>query len=207
MLEIISNEVNEKFIDPNLQKVTTQIRTCGATIRNNFYKMAYLLNKVQTERLFVQDGFMSATEYAEKTFGFKKSLCYNLIAVGEIYTADDGKGSNLPHDGNKDYTSSQLKVILPYDEEEVRRLANDETITPYMTVNAIKKALKSELDADEVETNEVGEESEEAEEIPDPEYIFEIKAYYDHEGNVAIQTTGDVPPELADVINTVWGNF
>lgn len=208
MFEIISNENPIKFEDSRLKEVTTQIRQCGASIRRNFYKMAALLYKVQNERLFVNDGFMSAAEYAEKVFGFKKSLSYNLISVGEVYTAEDGKGSNLPHDGNKDYTSSQLKVILPYEETEVRRLADEETITPYMTVNALKKTLKRELGEDEPEEGEeVESEAEEVDESPVPEYIFEIKAYYDNDGNVAIQTSGDVPPELADVINTVWGNF
>jgi hypothetical protein len=207
MLEIISNENPIKLEDAQLRKVTTEIRQCGSSIRRSFYKMASLLYKVQNERLFVNDGFMSATDYAEKVFGFKKSLCYNLISVGEVYTAEGGKESNLPHDTGKDYTSSQLKVILPYEETEVRRLAEEETITPYMTVNALKKTLKTELgESDTDDGEEVESEAEEVDESPEPEYLFEIKAYYDHDGNVAIQTAGEVPTELADIINTVWGH-
>lgn len=209
MLEIISTETKTKFEDSRLQTVTNQIVRCGVSIRNNFYKMAHLLYKVHSERLFVNDGFMSAAEYAEKTFGFKKSLCYNLISVGELYTAEDGKGSNLPHDGTKDYTSSQLKVILPYTEDDVRELAEGGVISPYMTVNALKKKLKEELSTDvsvdgEVEeAEEATEETEEtkvdAPEANESKYVFEIKAYNSGE-DVVIESSGEIPNIIAEAI-------
>lgn len=204
MLEIISQETKVKFEDSRLQTVTNQIVRCGASIRNNFYKMAHLLYKVQSERLFVNDGFMSAAEYAEKTFGFKKSLCYNLISVGETYTAEDGKGSNLPHDGTKDYTSSQLKVILPYTEDDVRELADEGVISPYMTVNALKKKLKEELKIETTADGEVEEAeavTEEAEETGTNEtgYVFEIKAYNSGE-DIVIESSGEIPNIIAEAI-------
>lgn len=210
MLEIISQETKVKFEDSRLQTVTNQIVRCGVSIRNNFYKMAHLLYKVHSERLFVNDGFMSAAEYAEKTFGFKKSLCYNLISVGELYTAEDGKGSNLPHDGTKDYTSSQLKVILPYTEDDVRELAEEGVISPYMTVNALKKKLKEELSTEvsldgemeeaEAEMTEGAEDTEAVTpEANETEYVFEIKAYNSGE-DVVIESSGEVPTIIAEAI-------
>lgn len=211
MLEIMAKENNTAITNPELKKVTTAINKCGANIRNNFYKIAYLLNKVNEERLYIDDGFMSTAEYAEKTFNIKKTLTYNLIAIGMNYTAENGKESNLPHTGNKDYTSSQLKVMLPYDEQDVKKLAENEEISPLMTVTSLKKKLKEEL-ATEHEAQEQEQEQEEDEaveveateietnESPVPVWLFEIKAYEDGNGETAITTEGEIPEEIAEAI-------
>ena len=204
MLEILSKETPVKFENAGLQTVTNEIMKHSREIRRSFYQIAHLLNEVDENRLFVDDGFMSTVEYAEKTFGFKKTLCYNLLSIGQVYTAENGKESNLPHDKAKDYTSSQLKVMLPYDEEQVRELADTEEITPYMTVSALKKRLKG-LQEEEVQEDTAGatESDGEGAEIDPPTcpYLFEIKAYTGEDGRVYVESSGDIPEVIANAIS------
>ena len=197
MIDIISRDDPVKFVNGRLNTYTNEIVNCGASIRRNFYQIAHILHTIDEDRLYIDDGFLSVVEYAEKTFKMKKTLIYNLLSVGEVYTGESGKESNLPHDGRKDYTSSQLKVILPYDEDEIRKLADENEITPFMTVSALKKKLKETFEGEE--EPEEGEEDEEP--SPDPEYIFEVKAYYDADGDFTVLTTGEMPEEIANAIN------
>ena len=200
MLEIIASETPRgKFLNGGLEEATKEIFRLASEIRRNFYHVARVLNRVNNERLFVDDGFMSVTEYAEKTFGFKKTLCYNLLQIGETYTAEDANESNLPHDKTKDYTSGQLGVMLPYEEETVRRLADEEEITPYMTVKAIKKRLKAEEGEEEPEEIEETEDPEEIEETEDTPTLFTIKAI-DINDELTIVTTGEIPEIIAEAI-------
>ena len=202
MLEIISPESRVKFENGALETVTKEIYNYANSIKRSFYHIAKLLVKVEEERLFVDDGFMSVPEYAEKSFGFKKSLCYNLLNIGKLYTAENGAESNLPHTKSKDYTSSQLKVILPYDEEEVRELAEQEEITPYMSVRALKKRLKL-LGGEEVEGEklEALEEPQEAEEPGECPLLFNIYAYESENGEIVVETEGVIPEVIATAIN------
>ena len=194
MLEIIASETPRgKFLNGGLEEATKEIFRLASEIRRNFYHVARVLNRVNNERLFVDDGFMSVTEYAEKTFGFKKTLCYNLLQIGETYTAEDANESNLPHDKTKDYTSGQLGVMLPYEEETVRRLADEEEITPYMTVKAIKKRLKAEEEPEEVE------ETEESEEDVTNYNLFTITAIGSGD-EITIESTGEIPEIIAEAI-------
>ena len=190
---------SQKFENKELQKVTNEIQRVGVSIRQNFYKLAGLLKRVETERLFVDDGFMSVSEYAEKTFGIKKTTTYNLIKIAGSYLGKTGKESNLPHTGTRDYSSSQLNALLPLDEDTVRQLANDGDIYPEMSVRDMKKVIK--LYKEEPEAIEIEEETttdDEPEAIP---YIFEIRAYKDEAGEVAIETVGNIPIEISNAVH------
>lgn len=201
MFEIIAREEIPTFENPDLVYATERIRVCASSIRRNFYRIANVLKWVDDKRAFVDDGFLSTIEYATKTFGIKKTLAYNLLSIGGVYTAENGVESNLPHDKAKDYTSSQMNVILPYDEADIREYAKNGDINPFMTVSALKKKLK-ELDGEESE-NEPEEPTEEtAEEYPpEPEYLWNIDAWEDENGDVVIETRGDLPEVLANAIN------
>ena len=186
---------SQKFENKDLQKVTNEIQRVGVSIRQNFYKLAGLLKRVETERLYVDDGFMSVSEYAEKTFGIKKTTTYNLLKIAGSYLNNTGKESNLPHNGTKDYSSSQLNVLLPLDENTVRQLANDGDIYPEMSIRDMKKVIKLYKE-DEPKETEIATE-EELQAIP---YIFEIKAYIDENGDIGIETFGNIPDIIADAI-------
>lgn len=195
MFEIIPNENPIDFNNSNLTEVTKDIYRNAGMIRRCFYRIARDLVRVEKERLFVEDGFLSTVEYASKTFGFKKSLVYNLLTIGKQYTKSEGNESNLKHDKAKDFSSGQLSVMLPYDESKIREMTDAEEITPYMTVREIKKKLK----ATEQEEPEKPEEPEEGgEEKP----IFTIEGYRDKNGEWSIVSDGEVPLPLADAINT-----
>lgn len=204
MLEIISSETSVDLENGALKKVTQEIMKHSNQIKRSFYHIASLLVKVDNDKLFVDDGFLSVTEYAEKVLGFKKSLCYNLLQVGKVYTAENGAESNLPHTKAKDYTSSQLKVILPYDETEVRELADNEEITPYMSVRALKNRLK-ELNGEleQEDTTGATESDGEGDETDPPTcpYLFEIKAYTGDDGGIYVETAGDIPEVIANAVN------
>lgn len=204
MLEIRNNENPIRFENAGLKKATQEITKHANTIKRSFYHIASILVKVENERLFVDDGFMSTAEYAEKTFGFKKTLCYNLLNIGKVYTAENGAESNLPHDKTKDYSSSQLKVMLPYDEGIIRELTDNEEITPYMSVRAIKNCLKElEGEPEQEDTAGATESDGDSDEnkCPSCPYLFEIRAYTGEDGGVYVESNGDIPEIIADAIN------
>ena len=199
-MEIIAT--TQHFENKELQKITNDIQRVGVSIRQNFYKLAGLLKRVEIERLFVDDGFMSVAEYAEKTFSIKKTTTYNLLKIAGTYLADTGKESNLPHTGTRDYSSSQLNVLLPLEESIVRQLTEDGDIYPEMSVRDMKKVIK--LYKEEPEPTETEEETEVIEIENEPQtipYIFEIKAYTDESGDIAIEIIGNVPQIIVDAVN------
>lgn len=197
MFEIIPNENPIVFENSNLTEVTKDIYRNAGMIRRCFYRIARDLVQVEKERLFVEDGFLSTIEYACKTFGFKKSLVYNLLTIGKQYTQPTGNESNLKHDKAKDFSSGQLSVMLSYDESKIREMTDADEITPYMTVREIKKRLKA-TEQEEQEDPGEPEEQEGGEEKP----IFTIEGYRDDNGEWTVVSDGEVPLPLADAINT-----
>ena len=200
MTDLINVKV--KFENAELQGVTNAINRIGASMRKNCYKLAGLLYRVESERLFVDDGFTSTQEYAEKVFNIKKTTTYNLLTIGELYTdSDKGDASNLKHSGDKDFTLSQLSVMLPLEETEIRELTDTDKITPDMSVRAIKsvvKEYKEEHTEDEDENVIDGEAVEkEIDEDGQPVIEWSITCYKD----CGVTTTGSIPQELADIIH------
>lgn len=162
-LTIRTNEL-PVFQNKELNAATKKIADIGNKIKKNLFEVALILAKVSENKLFEQDGFMSATYYAQKTFGFKKTAAYSLLTIGKEYTAPTLE-SNLPHDPTEDFTTTQIEKMLPLkDREIVVELVENGEIAPKMTCKEIETVVKAYLKKDEP-ADETGEEP--ADETPE----------------------------------------
>lgn len=182
-MDLIANVNNVEFSNVDLNKATKEIVKLSDTIKQNLYHVAYIISDVNERELFKEDGFNNVHEWTAKAFGFKKSFSYDLLKIGNEYTAPikdsktgkiKGYKSNLTPVAGKDFTVSQVKVMLPLGEwENVEEATLNNDITPDMTILEIKKKVK-ELKTPEKEEAEETEETPETETTEAPDEIEEI---------------------------------
>ena len=165
MFEIIKNE--RVYMDRNLQDVTNKVYAIGDNIKNEVYKIAWLIAMVDARGMYANDGFETVHEWTAQAFGFKKTLSYNLLKIGNEYTREvisrkskvtgycsnlllvpvelDENGNPLPSEPApiKDFSVSQLSAMLPVGHREAEDLVREQVITPDMTVKQIKDIVKS----------------------------------------------------------------
>ena len=150
-----------KFLNKDLEKATVYIFTCDAQVRARQYDIAAVLAEVDNKKLYKDDGFASAAEYANVTFGMQKTLAYALIEVGTNYTRPiySDKGRVIGHCSNLlpaadiekqtapalDFTTGQIARMASLGREKVVELVNDGSVSPRMThkeIDAVVKANK-----------------------------------------------------------------
>lgn len=165
MFEIIKND--RVYMDCNLQDVTNKVYAIGDNIKTEVYKIAWLIAMVDARGMYANDGFETVHEWTAQAFGFKKTLSYNLLKIGNEYTREvisrkakvtgycsnllpvpvelDENGNPLPSEPAplKDFSVSQLSAILPVGHREAEDLVREQVITPDMTVKQIKDIVKS----------------------------------------------------------------
>ena len=162
---IISSTNVPVFKNNSLNESTKKIYALGNKAAKAMYEVAAILAKVQADGTYKDDAFKSAAEYACKTFGFKKSLAYNLIKIGKEYTAENGIESNLPHPDNEDFTATQVSLMLPIgDHDRVFEMCENGELTPGMTAKELREAVKREIGKDEESEESEYADSEESEE-------------------------------------------
>lgn len=153
------------FTNKALNVATKKIATITTKVGKSLYEIAHILNGIETKKLFEEDGFKNTADYAIQTFGYKKSMAYNLIKIGKEYTSPETLESNLPHE-EKDFSTSQIVEVLPLkDREKVVELVEQGEITPDMSCREIKKVVKSLTAVEEVEKDEEVEEVGEVEKV------------------------------------------
>lgn len=85
----INTPAKFNFKNAKLNEVSAKIAKVGADMSNKNREIAKLLGMVKKDKLYTEDGFKSVDEFAEKTFGIKKSIAYQLANVGErFYNVD-----------------------------------------------------------------------------------------------------------------------
>lgn len=165
MFEIIKSD--RVYMDRNLQDVTNKVYAIGDNIKTEVYKIAWLIAMVDARGMYANDGFETVHEWTAQAFGFKKTLSYNLLKIGNEYIREvisreskvtgycsnllpvpvemDENGKPLPSEPApiKDFSVSQLSAILPVGHREAEDLVREQVITPDMTVKQIKEIVKS----------------------------------------------------------------
>ncbi len=171
-IELVNmNEVT--FKNSKLQRFTEQIFKQGLNIKKSFARIAVTLAQIEDSKCYEMDGFESTADYAEKILGIKYVQTRALIRVGREFIDSKSLESVLPHDENKDYTTTQLQALLPLGTVSyAQELAEDEKINPYMTVKEIKEVVKNEL-----HPHKESEESDESEENATSNDVADVDAY------------------------------
>ena len=179
-MEIIMSR-KKQFKNKDLKAATARIRKAGEAVRVNVYRIATELAKIHNKKLWVEDGYDDIADYALKVLHIKKTMCYDLIGIGNTFVGRTGCSSNLtrPDGCKEDYCLGQLRVMLPIGYDKSEELAKDGIIDPSMSVRKIKSIVRfnnsdgSEQIADELElTSELPEPPEPVITIADGEIFF-----------------------------------
>ena len=146
---------NSTYMNAYLQKATDKIRQYDLNIRANQFAIAHIMGRVESEGLYADDGFTSATEWAQDAFGIKKTTAYNLITLGRDYVREvrDSKGKLKGYASNivdsdegtmplLDYSTNQLARLSTLGHDEVKRFHDEGILKPSMTAKEIQDFIK-----------------------------------------------------------------
>lgn len=142
-MDLVLNQEVE-ISNPELKKITSEIRKAGANVIGNTFKISALIAEVDTNKLYEEDGFTDTFDYAKQCFGLEKASVYNLIKVGKEFIEkmdSKGYGTLLTH-GERDYSISQVVKMLPLGIEKAKELTADGVIDETMSCRAIEKIVK-----------------------------------------------------------------
>lgn len=145
-MDLVLNQ-NVTINNPDLKVVTNEIRKAGANVIGNTFKIAALIARVDSDELYVEDGFADVFEYVKKCFGLEKTSAYNLIKVGrefisEIESGKTTKFETLLTHGARDYSISQVFKMLPLGIDKAKELTADGVIDETMSCRQIEKIVK-----------------------------------------------------------------
>ena len=168
---VFMNELS--FNNRKLTSVTKSIVNYANGIEANKIKMAAEINRVLSEKLFVDD-FDKFETYTKKTFGIAKAMAYNYANVGAWAEKND-KGnptgqSVLVHRDEKgkviaDYSITKLLRLIPVELDTAKEWDETGTINPSMSVREIESIVKvwmsrEAAEAEAIEAEEIDTEAE-----------------------------------------------
>ena len=167
---IIAKE--KTYGNKQLQKATDTVKKLERGIQSSLFETAAIIAKVESEKLYLDDGFRNVHEWTKEAFNIEKSASYNMLKIGKNYTRpvlnEKGKTigyrSTLTDENTVDYNVTQITRMLPVPPEELPEAIEKENITPALTVKEIESKIKHYLKDDETEA-----ETEETETVEDNE--------------------------------------
>ena len=188
-MDIVLNQ-NVSINNPELKKVTGEIRKASANVIGNTFKISALIARVDSEELFIEDGFADVFDYAKQCFGLEKASVYNLIRVGNDFISEVKKGNitsfqTLLTHGDKDYSISQVFKMLPLGIEKAKELTSDGVIDENMSCRQIERIVKENTDG----TKARGKSKTEPKTEPDEDYE-------DSDENVVMLDWSNLPDDV-----------
>lgn len=127
-----TTEVHFKSV--KLNEVTAEISALVNEVQTkanaNHISICKHLARVADEKLFQDDGFKSATDYAMKVFGWKQANAYAMVQVGSRLNAGE-----LP-DG--DFSVSQYREMLPLSKNAAEEAIEKGIISSDMSAKEIR---------------------------------------------------------------------
>lgn len=180
------------FTDKNLQNATMRVFQLSEVIRKNYFAIAAVVSAVDEAKCYQADGFKDVHEWVTRTFGYKKSMSYDLLRIGREYIREVSNKAGktigyecnlLPEESDENFRTSQVMKMLPLGHEAAEQLINDGKITPDMTVRAISDVVKEYMgngESDE-QDNEPESEPETIPEDVEKEQAEPIERYTDEQ--------------------------
>lgn len=189
-MEITTTGRNDiAFSDKTLQNATMKIFQINEAIRKNYFAIAFIVAGVDSAKAYETDGFKDVHEWTSKTFGYKKSMSYDLLKIGKEYTREmfnkAGKVAGyecnlLPADSVDNFRTTQVIKMLPLGHEMAVELVEKGEITPEMSARAISDVVKTYTSSGE-ETEELKEEPKIEEPAEVNEQVDMIERYTDEQ--------------------------
>lgn len=135
-----------ELTDKKLLSHTKAIEKLMTATKRNMFEISARLLVIRNENLFEKDGFKDVFDYAEKLFGYKKSMVYKMTTTAEKFIEKDATGkeyvSILTHE-NEDYTVSQLIELNSLEPDMATKLDELEVISPKMSTKEIREVVKA----------------------------------------------------------------
>lgn len=117
------------------QKIATYVNEVQTKAHENHIAISKVLADVSKEKLYEEDGFKSAVDYAMQTFGWKRANAYAMIQVGTKLNAGE-----LPEG---DFSVSQYREMLPLSKEEATEAVESGVIDSDMTAKEIREEVEA----------------------------------------------------------------
>lgn len=141
------------FSNKELQNASMAIFKIAENIRTRWFEIAAIVAMVDSKELYKDDGFADVHEWVNKTFAFGKSTSYDLLKVGKEYVREVynksgkviGYECNLVPEGSDNFSTTQVRRMLPAGHELAAELVADGEITPDMTTTKIAKIVKAHI--------------------------------------------------------------
>lgn len=161
---------NRNYVSKRLEKSENAINRIAERATSSAFELAYIIAQTAstvTADDFAADGFADVHDWVCRVYGLKKSMSYNLLKIGNFWTAKIGNGAHAVYRDNitdldgVGYTVSQITQMLPYGYDIAVNAHTASFIAPSMSCREIAENLKKfvsdetdETETDETETDE-----------------------------------------------------
>lgn len=150
-----------------------QIDKAYASMEKSYLDTALALHSIYSRKLYKLDGFANIYDFAQDTYGIKKTTCNSFINICEKFGLPNENGTMIKlQDSYVDYKPSQLMVMVAFPQDLLNKCDKD------MTVRQLKQMFKEykedlntlEMDDSVIDvTEESSEVSEHSEKMNEPE--------------------------------------
>lgn len=140
-LESIATKTPTSFTFKNkkLNEVSPKIGKACQDLAKNKRELCKLLGAVKKDKLYSEDGFKSVDDFAEKTFGIKKALAYQLASVGErFYNVDSETAKKVA----AMLPPSNLAEIAGMKDEDIQKAIDNGAIKEGTTQQTLREIAK-----------------------------------------------------------------
>ena len=123
-----------------LNELTTTIQQHLA--QKNIYGAALNLLAIHNEKLYLDGGFKSCTDYGKRVLGYQSATVNNYLRIARNYI-DAETGRTIFADGTKDIGYTQLIELLRVTPDEARVLFENEAFTLDSPARAVREAIEA----------------------------------------------------------------
>lgn len=152
-----------KTVNGQLYKHLTAIDKLEKNAVKAVFEIAVRLNIINTEKLFDGTEYKNICELSAACFGYSRSTTMNYIKIAREYLdvkQDGGKMCYMTicaREDGTDYRIGQLNALGKTSAEDFRMLDADGTISPDMSADEIRKAVKAFYEPEPDEPDETPE--------------------------------------------------
>lgn len=163
-----------KTVNGQLYKHLTAIDKLEKNAVKAVFEIAVRLNIINTEKLFDGTEYKNICELSAACFGYSRSTTMNYIKIAREYLDVKQDGGKMRYtticarEDGTDYRIGQLNALGKTSAEDFRMLDADGTISPAMSADEIRKAVKAFYEPEPDETPEPPAEDTEPEETETP---------------------------------------
>ena len=161
-----------KTVNGQLYKHLTAIDKLEKNAVKAVFEIAVRLNIINTEKLYDGTEYKNICELSAACFGYSCSTTMNYIKIAREYLDVKPDGGKMRYtticarEDGTDYRIGQLNALGKTSAEDFRMLDADGTISPDMSADEIRKAVKAFYEPEPEETDETPEPPEEDTETP-----------------------------------------